>query len=109
VKIVVYGKDSSRFDRIMGNDFEYDPASGDVTAKGVVAIDLEANPQGLQRPDQAESLHSGNPIHIEASGLIFNRNTGNASVIGQVVFRTPQSSGSAVGIQYIAKTGTLDL
>src|SRR5208283_6125257 len=28
VKIVVYGKDASRFDRIAGDDFEYDPTSG---------------------------------------------------------------------------------
>jgi lipopolysaccharide export system protein LptA len=34
VKIVVYGKDASRFDRIAGDDFEYDPVSGNVTAKG---------------------------------------------------------------------------
>ena len=47
VKIVVYGKDASRFDRIAGDDFEYDPASGNVTASGPVEIDLEGNPQGL--------------------------------------------------------------
>src|SRR5271156_6442858 len=40
VKIVVYGKDASRFDQISGDDFEYNPASGDVTAKGRVLIAL---------------------------------------------------------------------
>src|SRR5271167_1998560 len=40
VKIVVYGKDASRFDRIAGDDFEYDPGSGDIVAKGRVLIDL---------------------------------------------------------------------
>src|ERR1700684_3034527 len=34
VKIVVYGKDASRFDRITGDDFELDQSSGDVKAKG---------------------------------------------------------------------------
>ncbi len=109
VKIVIYGKDTSRFDRISGADFEYDPASGDVTAKGPVAIDLEANPQGLHAPDQSAPGEMKNPIHIEASGLVFNRNTGNASVNGRVVFQMPQASGSAVGIQYVAKTRTLSL
>lgn len=42
VKIVIYGKDSSRFDRIVGEDFSYDPASGNVSAQGTVLIDLEA-------------------------------------------------------------------
>jgi len=109
VKIVIYGKDSSRFDRITGADFEYDAPSGDVTAKGAVAIDLEANPEGPRAADQAAPREMKNPIHIEASGLVFNRNTGNASVNGRVIFQTPQSSGSAVGIRYVAKTGTLSL
>src|SRR6267378_3205299 len=109
VKIVVYGKDASRFDRITGNDFEYDPASGDVTAKGAVSIDLEANPEGLHAADQAAPRAAKNPIHIEASGMVFNRNTGNAFVSGRVIFQTPQASGSAVGIEYQAKTGILRL
>src|SRR5882724_7711346 len=109
VKIVVYGKDASRFDRITGADFEYDPASGDITAKGAVSIDLEANREGLHAADQAAPKEAKNPIHIEASGMVFNRNSGNASVNGRVMFQTPQASGSAVGIQYVAKTGTLSL
>jgi lipopolysaccharide export system protein LptA len=109
VKIVVYGKDASRFDRITGDDFEYDPASGDVTAKGVVQIDLEANPEGLHAADQTAPQRVKNPIHIEASGLVFNRTTGNASVHGRVIFQTPQASGSAIGIQYVSKSGTLSL
>lgn len=109
VKIVVYGRDSGRFDRITGADFEFDPASGDVTAKGPVTIDLEANPEGLLHPDQAAPTELKNPIHIEASGLLFNRNSGNASVHGRVVFQTPQASGSAVGIDYVSNTGTLSL
>jgi lipopolysaccharide export system protein LptA len=109
VKIIVYGKDASRFDRITGDDFEYDPASGDVTAKGAVAIDLEANPEGPHAKDQSAPRETKNPIHIEASGMVFNRNTGNASVSGRVMFQTPQASGSAVGIRYVAKTGSLSL
>jgi lipopolysaccharide export system protein LptA len=46
VKIVVYGKDASRFDQIAGDDFEYDPGSGNVTAKGRVLIDLEVESRG---------------------------------------------------------------
>src|SRR6267154_1457267 len=86
VKIIVYGKDSSRFDRITGADFEYDPASGDVTANGAVAMDLEANPEGLHAPDQAAPALVKNPSHVEASGMVFNRNTGNASARGRVMF-----------------------
>jgi lipopolysaccharide export system protein LptA len=109
VKIVVYGKDASRFDRIAGDDFEFDPASGDVTAKGTVKIDLEGNPQGLAHPDQAPPEEMKNPIHVEASGLSFNSKSGNASARGRVEFQTPQASGEAVGIDYVSKTGTMTL
>ena len=59
VKIVVYGKDASRFDQITGDDFEYDPASGDVNAKGTVLIDLEANPEGMRHSDQSPPERTG--------------------------------------------------
>src|ERR1035437_6585111 len=109
VKIVVYGKDSSRFDRITGDDFEYDPASGNVSAKGTVLIDLEANPEGIRHSDQAPPEQTSDPIHLETNGLVFNKNTGDASASGKVVFQTPQASGSAMGIEYVAKTGTMNL
>ena len=109
VKITVYGRDASRFDRITGAHFEYDPATGDISAKGPVMIDLQTNPEGLMHADQAPPEGLKNPIHIEATGMVFNRNTGNASVHGRVVFQTPQASGSAVGIEYVAKSGILSL
>ena len=109
VKIVVYGKDSSRFDRITGEDFEYDPASGDVSAKGTVLIDLEANPEGMRHSDQTPPEQTSEPIHLETNGLVFNKNTGDASATGKVVFQTPQASGSAMGIEYVAKTESLKL
>jgi lipopolysaccharide export system protein LptA len=109
VKIVIYGKDAGRFDRITGDDFEYDPASGNVNAKGTVLIDLEANPEGMRHSDQMAPAQTKDPIHVETNGLIFNKNTGNASATGKVVFQTPQASGSAVGIEYVAKTGTMNL
>jgi len=109
VKIVIYGKDAGRFDRITGDDFEYDPASGNVSAKGTVLIDLDANPEGMRHSDQTAPERTRDPIHLETNGLVFNRNTGNASATGEVVFQTPQASGSAVGIDYVAKTGTMNL
>src|SRR5271154_5702836 len=109
VKIVIYGKDASRFDRITGEDFEYDPASGNVTAKGRVLIDLQANPEGIKHSDQTAPAATANPIHLETDGLTFNKNTGDASASGNVVFQTPQAEGSALGIAYVAKTGTMNL
>ncbi len=109
VKIVVYGKDASRFDRISGDDFEFDRASGKVSAKGTVLIDLEANPEGMRHSDQSPPEQTKQPIHLETNGLIFNSKTGDASAAGKVIFQTPQASGSAVGIKYVAATGTMNL
>ncbi len=109
VKIVIYGKDAGRFDRITGDDFEYDPASGNVSAKGTVLIDLEANPEGMRHSDQTPPAQTRDPIHLETNGLVFNKNSGNASATGKIVFQTPQASGSAVGVEYVAKTGTMTL
>src|SRR5205807_6574780 len=78
VSIVLYGRDSSRFDQIYGDDFSYDPKSGDVTAQGEVMIDIEANPSGLTSPDQIAPEELKNPIHLKTRDLIFNKETGNA-------------------------------
>ncbi len=109
VKIIVYGKDASRFDRISGDDFEFDPTSGNVSAKGKVLIDLEANPEGIRQSDQSPPKETKEPLHVETDGLIFNKNTGDASATGKAIFQTAQATGSAIGIRYTAKTGTMEL
>jgi lipopolysaccharide export system protein LptA len=109
VTVTIYGRDSSRYDRISGADFDYDPQAGDVTAKGEVQIDLEANPGGTKNPDQAAPSSLRNPIHLKTSGLVFNQKTGDASTRERVDFSLPQASGSAVGIHYLAGSGELTL
>src|SRR5271163_3279524 len=109
VSIVLYGRDSSRFDQIYGDDFSYDKKSGDVTASGDVQIDLEANPTGLTGPDQGTPKELKNPIHLKTRDLVFNEGSGDASTDARVDFRTPQASGWAVGVQYSAKSNTLTL
>jgi lipopolysaccharide export system protein LptA len=109
VSIVLYGRDSSRFDQIYGDDFTYDKKSGDVTARGDVQIDLEANPAGLTGPDQGTPKELKNPIHLKTKNLAFNEKTGDASTDARVDFRTPQATGWAVGMQYAGKTNVLTL
>jgi lipopolysaccharide export system protein LptA len=109
VNITVYGADSSRFDQIYGDDFEYDPQTGNVTARGEVQIDLEANPAGIASPDQSVPEELKNPIHLKTSGLVFNQKTGDGYTTQKVEFQIPQASGSAVGADYDAKTGALTL
>jgi lipopolysaccharide export system protein LptA len=109
VTITLYGRDSSRYDKIQGDDFEYDPQSGDVIAKDEVRIDLEANPEGVLKPDQSAPSNLRNPIHLVTSGLIFNQKTGDAHTDARVDLRMPQATGSAVGVSYEAKDNVLHL
>jgi lipopolysaccharide export system protein LptA len=109
VAITLYGRDSTRFDQIYGSDFEYDQKSGDVTARGEVQIDLEANPAGLGHPDQEVPKELKNPIHLKTSGLIFNQKSGDAHTPEKVEFSIPQATGTAVGASYQSKENVLVL
>ena len=109
VSIVVYGRDSTRYDQIYGDDFGYDPKTGDVTAKGDVQIDLVANPAGIASPDQSTPKEVKNPIHLKTRDLVFNKNTGNAATEARVEFSMPQANGWATGVSYAGKSNKLTL
>jgi lipopolysaccharide export system protein LptA len=109
VSIILYGRDASRFDQISGDEFEYDPQTGDAAAKGEVRIDLEANPMGVASPDQTPPKDLKNPIHLKTSGLVFNQKTGNAGTDQKIEFSSAQGTGFAVGAHYSAKDQVLTL
>jgi lipopolysaccharide export system protein LptA len=109
VNIVVYGRESNRFDQIYGSNFEYDPQTGNVVAKGEVNIDLEGNAAGQIAGDQAPPAELKNPIHLKTSGLVFNQKSGLAQTDQRIEFEIPQASGSAIGAKYDSKTNTLML
>jgi len=109
VSIVLYGRDSSRFDQIYGDDFSYDKKTGNVTGHGDVQIDLEANPTGKTGPDQGTPRELKNPIHLKTKDLVFNQESGDATTDARVDFSTPQATGWAIGVQYSGKTNMLTL
>jgi len=109
VNIIVYGKDSNRFDQISGSGFEYDREAGIVKANGEVNIDLEANALGPKQPDQQPPRELKNPIHLKTRGLVFNQKTGFAETKEAIEFRIPQANGSAQGASYDSKSNVLTL
>ncbi|HUO60472.1 MAG TPA: LptA/OstA family protein [Candidatus Acidoferrales bacterium] len=109
VNIVVYGRQSNRFDQIYGSDFEYDPQAGTVSAKGEVHIDLQGVAEGDVSPDQGPPREMKNPIHLKTEGLVFNQKSGTAHTDGVIEFRVPQASGQALGATYESKTNRLTL
>ena len=109
VTITLYGRDSSRFDQVYGQAFDYDPQSGNISSRGEVSIDMQANPEGVLHPDQAMPHELKDPIHLKTSDLVFNKNTGDAWTSAKIEFRVPQANGSAVGAKYAAKDTALTL
>ncbi len=109
VHIVVYGRTHDRFDQIYGNQFTYDPKSGDIKAVGEVHIDLQGNAEGPLKPDQAAPDELKNPVHLLTHSLTFNQKTGIAQTDELVEFRTEQATGSAKGAYYDSKSNELQL
>jgi lipopolysaccharide export system protein LptA len=109
VSIVLYGRDSTRFDRISGDDFSFNQKTGDVVARGEVEIDLLGNPEGGTAVDQAAPKEMKNPIHLKTRDLVFNKDSGNAATDARVDFRTPQATGWAVGVKYDGTTKLMTL
>src|ERR1017187_7316208 len=107
VHIVVYGHEHDRYDQIYGNQFTYDPQTGDINAVGEVHIDLQGNAEGPQKPDQAPPDELKNPIHLLTHSLTFNQKTGIAHTDEVVEFRTTQASGSAKGAYYDSNSNEL--
>jgi len=107
VHIVVYGKNHDRYDQIYGDQFTYDPQSGDIHAVGEVHIDLEGNEEGPKKPDQAAPEELKNPLHLVTRSLVFNQKTGTAYTDDVVYFQTEQASGSGKGAYYDSKENEL--
>src|SRR5271157_2699114 len=107
VHIVVYGRTQDRYDQIYGNQFTYDPQTGDINAVGEVHIDLQGNPEGPLKPDQAPPDELKNPVHLLTHSITFNQKTGIAQTDEVVEFRSAQASGSAKGAYYDSKDNQL--
>ena len=127
VEIELYAEDGSRVDRIVGGEFDYNPSTGIANAAGPVEITLmkpsvapaiapKANAVkaiGAQQiagtlASAAEKAATGE-IHVKTSGLVFDRNSGEASTEQKVEFVLTQGQGSAVGAKYDAHEGLLVL
>jgi lipopolysaccharide export system protein LptA len=103
VSITLYGADGSRNDHITGDEFEYDAAQGIARALGPVHLDVQA-PAGTRG-----TVPQNRTVHAETSGLIFNRNTGEARTDAPVTFTVANAQVTAVGAAYDANAGVLIL
>jgi lipopolysaccharide export system protein LptA len=129
VGIVLYGRKQDRADRIYGQEFEYDQKNEIIRAVGEVHIDLQA-PEAADAKTKMDyaagkDLHGGQAgggggvgeheskdarlIHVTTSGLVFLRKLGVAATDKDIEFASGGMTGHAIGADYSADTGVVEL
>ncbi|MDE3135955.1 MAG: hypothetical protein KGL59_05250 [Acidobacteriota bacterium] len=104
VDIVVYGEHGERHDDIHTHSCEYEPSTGGIVCHGKVQLDLASAPvPGRPANTAAEG------IHIAASAVGFNRDTGEATSDAPLEFQFPEGQGRAVGVRYSSRHSDLTL
>jgi lipopolysaccharide export system protein LptA len=110
VWFTAYGQDGQRFDNLHTRSCDYLEHTGEITCSGNVQIDLESA--------EDAKLHPGTPlradpsaqvVHIDTSGVSFNRATGLATTDQPVTFHFAQGEGHAIGFRYDSDRGELRL
>jgi lipopolysaccharide export system protein LptA len=114
VRIDIYDPHGTEADRISGQEFAYNVATGEVTARGNVAIDVNmssdvpagATATGVTLPAASPGAV---PLHLEATGLAFNTKSGVGDVTGGLKMQYPNAQGSAGRAHFDDRTNVLFL
>jgi len=107
VQVTVFGKLGDRHDMIHSHSCRYAKATGGIVCSGEVQIDLETAADAAQMKSDAN--HKPDLIHIETSGVTFNRATGQAVTSQPVNFTMPNGNGEGIGATYFSGEGILRL
>jgi lipopolysaccharide export system protein LptA len=112
VLVEVFGRTGKQHDLVKANRCQYDSSSGNFSCTGPVEIELDA-PQGVQTVSESAAgpgtLHGRHPIYLNTSGLVYNQKAGLLTATGRVDWRYGPASGSAVGLAYATRDGSLEL
>ena len=103
VGIELFGRDGGRSDKISGQDFLFDQKKGVMTGVGAVLIDLAA-PAGKDG-----GTVEGKTVHVKTSGVTFDQNAQTAVTDQGIEFEAGGMTGTAVGANYDAKSGMVEL
>ncbi len=103
VGIELFGRDGDRSDKISGQDFLFDQKKGVMTGVGEVLIDLAA-PAGKNG-----GTVEGRRVHVKTSGVTFDQNAQTAVTDQEIEFEAGGMTGTAVGANYDAKSGMVEL
>jgi lipopolysaccharide export system protein LptA len=107
VHITIFGKDGDRNDVINTQSCQYSKTSGAIECSGDVKMDLQS------AADAERSAHNpwqvSQVVHVETSGVTFDRDKGTARSSEPVKLTFPSGAGHAVGVEYTSEKGFVRL
>src|ERR1700686_3753167 len=107
VKIRVFGKNGDRNDVIHTQSCRYAKTDGSIQCDGQVQFELQSAEDAARTA--ANAAVKPNIIHIDTTGVTFERATGQAQTVKPVKFSFPTGSGDGVGAVYQSEQGQLRL
>src|SRR5258706_4238302 len=107
VEIKVLGKNGDRNDVIHTQSCRYAKTDGSIQCEGKVQFELQSAEDAARAA--ANSGGSPNIIHIDTTGVTFERATGRAQTVQPVKFSLPNGGGDGVGAVYQSEQGQLRL
>jgi lipopolysaccharide export system protein LptA len=107
VKIKVFGKNGDRNDVIHTQSCRYAKTDGSIQCDGKVQFELQSEEDVARTA--ANPPGKPNIIHIDTSGVTFERATGRAQTVQPVKFSFPNGGGDGVGAVYQSEQGQLRL
>ncbi len=105
VWVEVFGREGNRHDILRTGECEYNPQSGDLYSAGKVEIELNAPPNGQAGPAASDST----PVNLETSQLTFQHQGSQVITSQPVQFSVGPVSGTARGMVYATRGGSLEL
>lgn len=105
VWVEVFGREGKRHDILRTRECEYNPQSGDLYSAGQVEIELNAPPNGQAASAGADST----PVRLETSQLSFQHQGSRVVTSQPVQFSAGSISGTARGLVYATREGSLEL
>jgi len=108
VRVTAFGKLGDRHDVIHTQSCKYAKAeSGSIQCSGKVELDLQSAADAQRA--QAQGDHRAGVIHVETSGVTFEKATGRAETGQPVKFSLANGEGEGLGATYFSENGLLKL
>jgi len=105
VRVVIFGQSGNRHDELQTDRCRYNNKSGALACSGEASLKLEAQPHMQPAPD----LRSGQPFFVKTANVSYDPRDSAVKTLEKVSFSFGPASGTAKGLIYDTRTGSLSL